>query len=140
MDDLASVDMRMSMGTALYFLSSLAVGIFGADALTKRFETLPSEQIGASGFLFLLCLGASAISTFCYAEKSRRLGRRTKWLMGLLGGVIAGATFCAVVGAGYAGLFHALGFWFSAALMLALPILVGWYWPFFDARLLARHN
>ena len=128
------------MGTASFFLSFLAVGIFGAEALTKRFETLPSEQIGASGFLFLLCFVASAISTFCYAENSRRLGKRTRWFMGLLGGVIAAATFCAVLGVGYAGLSQVFGFWFTAALLLALPILVGWYWPFFSARLSVRRN
>jgi hypothetical protein len=128
------------MGTALFFLSSLAVGIYGADTLTRRFETLPSERIGASGFLFLLCLGTSAVSTFCYAESSRSLGRRTRWFTGLLGGVVAAATFCAPVGAGYAGLLNALGLWFLVAPTIALPTLVGWYWPILSARLGARHN
>ena len=59
------------MGTAWFFVSFLALGIFGADALTTKFETLPSERIGAWWFLFLLCLGSSAISTFCYAESSQ---------------------------------------------------------------------
>ena len=126
------------MSTVSFFLSFLAVGIYGADALTRRFETLRTEQIGASGFLFLLCLGTSAISTFCYAENSRTLDRRTGWFTGLLGGMVAAGTFCAVVGAGYVGLFNALGFWFFVALTLPLPILLGWYWPLFSARLSAR--
>src|SRR5687767_2669277 len=92
------------MGAPWFFVSFLALGIFGADALTRRFETLPSERIGASGFLFLLCFATSSISTFCYARNSRRLGRRTRWFAGLLGGVVAAAAFCAPVGATYAGL------------------------------------
>ena len=67
------------MGTTWFFVSFLALGIFGAEALTRRFETLPSERIGASAFLFLLCLVTSGISTFCYAENAWRLGRRTRW-------------------------------------------------------------
>jgi len=116
------------MGTPWFFVSFLALGIFGAEALTRRFETLPSERIGASGFLFLLCLVTSGISTCCYAENTWRLGRRTRWFAGLLGGVVAAATFCAPVAASYAGLLDALGFGFLV-LTTALPILVGWYWP-----------
>jgi hypothetical protein len=122
------------MGAAWFFLSFLAVGILGADALTGRFETLPSDRIGASGFLFLLCFGTSAISTFCYSQNSRRLGRRTRWSTGLLGGVVAAVVFCAPVGAVYAGLLNALGFWFWVALTIALPALLGWYWPLLSAR------
>jgi hypothetical protein len=128
------------MGTASFFLSFLAVGILGADAITRRFETLPTEQIGAAGFLFFLCLGSSAIAALCYAENSRRLGRRTTWFMGLFGGALAAATFCAAVGAAYyAGDYAELGLWWAwPTLVLALPILVGWYWPSFCARLSAR--
>jgi hypothetical protein len=130
----------VAMGAASFFLSFLAVGVFGADAITRRFETLPSEQIGASGFLFLLCLGTSAAATFCYAENSRRLGRYSRWFVGLLGGVVAAATFCAAVSAGYyAGDYVELGLWWAwLTLVIGLPILVGWYWPFFSARLSAR--
>jgi MFS family permease len=137
------------MGTASFFLTFLVVGIFGVEALTRTFETLPSEQIGAFGFLFLLCLVTSAISTLCYAENSRRLGRRARWSTGLLGGVIAATAFCATVGAGYAFLqplldhepvLNALGFWFWVALLLALPILIGWLWPFVSAKAPEFHN
>jgi hypothetical protein len=122
------------MGTASFFLSFLAVGVFGADAITRKFETLPSEQIGAWWFLFLLCLGNSATATFCYAKSSRRLGRHSRWFEGLLGGVVAAATFCAAVGAGYYADLALL----SVPLVIGLPILVGWYWPSFSARLSAR--
>jgi hypothetical protein len=95
----------------------------------------------------LLCLGTTVISTFCYADNSRSLGRRTGWFTGLLGGVVAAATFCAPVFAGYVGLLNALefllgylGFWLFLALTVALPILVGWYWPLFTARLSARQG
>jgi hypothetical protein len=126
------------MGTASFFLSFLAVGIFGADAITRRFETVPSEQIGASGFLFLLCLGSSAIAALCFAENSRRLGRRPRWFMGLLGGVVAAVTFCAVVVAGFYADYTEFGLWWAwLTLVLALPILVGWYWPAVCARMLA---
>jgi hypothetical protein len=127
------------MGTASFFLSFLAVGIFGADAITRRFETLPSDQIGAWWFLFLLCLGSSSIASLCYAENARRLGRRPRWFMGLLGGIVAAVTFCAAVVAGYyAGDYAELGLWWAwLTLVLALPILVGWYWPAVCARLLA---
>jgi hypothetical protein len=41
------------MGAAWFFLSFLAVGILGADALTGRFETLPSDRIGGIRVLIL---------------------------------------------------------------------------------------
>jgi hypothetical protein len=127
------------MGTLSFFMSFLALGIFGADALTTRFEPLPSERIGASAFLFLLCLATSAISTLCYARNYRRLGRRPRWFVGLLGGIIAAGAFCAPVAATYAGLLNPdLGLWL--ALTIALPILVGWYWPFLSTRLSPPHH
>ena len=122
------------MGAAWFFLSFLAVGILGADALTVRFETLPSDRIGAFWSLSLICFVASTISTFCYSQNSRRLGPRTRWSTGLLGGVLAAAVFCAPAGAFYAGLLNALGFWFWVALTIALPALLGWYWPLLSAR------
>jgi hypothetical protein len=101
---------------------------------------LPSERIGASGFLFFLSLIASSLSALCYAKNSRTLGHRTRWFAGLVGGVAAAATFSAPVAAGYAGLANVIDSWPLLALAIVLPILTGWYWPALSARLWARHG
>ena len=62
------------MSAVLFFFGFLAAGIVGAKALGS-FEIEPSERIGAEASLFLLCIGASAISILSYLQGSRRLHR-----------------------------------------------------------------
>jgi hypothetical protein len=128
------------MGTASFFFGSFALGILGAKALAS-FESVPSDRIGAEGFLFFLCLAASALSTLCYAESSRRLNPRLRWFVALLGGFAAAGAFCASVSVGYAVRLPDLHFFLVWLLFaLVLPSLVGWSWPFLIARLSARHR
>jgi hypothetical protein len=118
-------------GTALFFFGFLAVGSIGTQALAAAFEVARSDYLGASAFLFLLCLCASAISTVCYAISSAGNSRRSKWYTGLIGGVVAAGVFGVSVGAGYAE----PGFGgLALALALMLPGLVGWLWPLLIAK------
>jgi hypothetical protein len=121
--------MDVLMGSASFLLGFLAVGLIGVVTIPS-FEPLPSERIGATGFLLLLCLAASTISTLSHSVGCLKLHRRSGWLMGLLGGVVAAGTFCAAGSAGFAGLvpqYPALLF------MLFLPGLSGWVWSLLAA-------
>jgi hypothetical protein len=124
------------MGATLFFFGFLAGGIIGVESMMS-FEPLPSARIGASAFLYLLCLTISIISTLFFAESSRRFRRGPNWFTGLLGGVVAAGAFCTPVAAAYA-----LGFGHSVALTLTLtlPILLGLLWPFLIARAPALPN
>jgi hypothetical protein len=53
------------MGGVLFFFSCIAVGTMAGKTLIEHYETLPSEQIGATGFMFLLCLLAAMMPTAC---------------------------------------------------------------------------
>jgi hypothetical protein len=124
------------MGTLAFLFGFLALGIVGAKVLPETVESVPSDRIGATAFLFLLCLGASVISTLSYAVSSRRLNHQPRWFRGLLGGVVAAGAFCASASAAYAELWLGyqpnLGFW-MLALALVLPGFAGWSWPFLSA-------
>jgi hypothetical protein len=119
-----------------FFLGFLAVGIIGVGTMTS-FEPLPSERIGASAFLYLLGLTTSISSTLLYRARVQALRRYPGWFTGLLGGVVAAGAFCAPMGADYW-----LGSPSLAALILTLtlPILTGWLWPYFSARVPAPAN
>jgi hypothetical protein len=117
------------MRTAFFFLGSVAVGMFGGQVLAS-FEPLPSERAGAQAFLFLLSLVAATLSTLSYTASFQRLGRQAKWLAGLLGGIAAGGTFCASLGAFYLG----LDFVYPLLLSLTLPALTGLLWPLLSAK------
>ncbi|HXE87155.1 MAG TPA: hypothetical protein VN524_10225 [Hyphomicrobiaceae bacterium] len=119
------------VSTALFFLGFLAVGMIGAQTLAAAFEPVRSEYLGASAFLFLLCLVAVLISTYSYVRGSRQDGRHPGWLAGLLGGAIAGGSFCGSVGAGYAGLGG-----YSLVLAVVLPPGFSLLWPFLSAKAL----
>jgi hypothetical protein len=106
------------LGTVLFFLTFLAVGMIDAQMLAAALEPVQSEYLGASAFLFLLCLVVALVSTYAFVWNSHHGGRHSSWLSGLLGGAIAGGSFCASVGAGYAG----LGF---AAVPSVFPIARG---------------
>jgi hypothetical protein len=131
------------MGTVSFLFGFVALGIVVARILPETVESVPSDRIGATGFLFLLCLGASVISTLSYAVSSRRLNHQPQWFRGLLGGVVAAGAFCASVIAAYAELWLGykpnLGYW-MLALALVLPGLAGWWWPFLSAKTPASQN
>jgi hypothetical protein len=128
------------MGTASFFFGSFALGIVGAKVLAS-FESVPSERIGAEGFLFFLCLAASAFSTLCYAESSRRFTPRPRWFVALLGGFAAAVAFCGSVSMVYTERLLGLDLFLAWLLLaLALPSLVGWCWPFLIARLSGHHS
>jgi hypothetical protein len=115
----------------LFFFGFLAVGMIGGQALAATFEVARSDYLGASAFLFLLCLCASAIPTVCYAISSAGNRRRSKRYAGLFGGVVAAGVFGVPVAAGYAE----PGFGgLALALALMLPGLIGWLWPFLSAK------
>src|SRR5262249_20213399 len=101
---------RIPMSAASFFLGFLALCIMGVEAMTRSFEPLPAERIGALAFLYLLCLATSAVSTLIYGVRSQTLRRNPGWFTGLVGGVVAAGAFCAPVGAVYG-----LGFPFSVA-------------------------
>jgi predicted anti-sigma-YlaC factor YlaD len=117
------------MSAALFLFGFLAAGIFGAKALAS-FEIEPAERIGAEAFLFLLCVGASAISILSYLQGSRRFHRHPGRIAGLVGGVAAAGTFSAAAGTIYLG----AGFAFSVALALVLPGLAAFVWPLLTAK------
>jgi hypothetical protein len=52
------------IGTVLFFLVFLILGMIGARILAATFEPVRSEYLGASAFLFLLCLIVVLISTY----------------------------------------------------------------------------
>jgi hypothetical protein len=119
-----------------FLLSFFPVGIIGVEILTRSFETEVSERLGASAFLYLLCVIGSILSTILYAESSRRFLRATNWSTGLLGGVVAAGAFCAPLFAGYA----IPSFGFSVVLALVLPALTGLLWPLLSARVQTPPN
>ena len=117
------------MSAVLFFLGFLAAGIVGAKTLAS-FEIQPSERIGAEAFLFLLCVGASAILILSYLLCSRRFRRYPGRIAGLVGGVAAAGIFCAAAGTIYLG----LGFALSVTLALVLPGLAAFVWPLLTAK------
>ena len=118
-----------------FCLGFLPVGIVGSQAVANL-ETLPSERIGASAFLFLLCLAALAFSTVSYIVGFEKFRRRPKWLTGLFGGVVAAVAFSAVAfGASIApATFADLGFGVPVTLALVLPSSIGLLWPLLSAK------
>src|SRR5262245_14027945 len=113
------------VATALFVLGFLAVGMIGTQTLAAAFEPVLSEYLGASAFLFLLCLAAILVSTYCYVRISRQVAQAPGWLAALLGGATAGGSFFASVYAGYSGLGgHAF------VLVVVLPPVIGLLWPF----------
>jgi hypothetical protein len=119
------------VGTALFFLTFLTVGMIGAEKLAAAFEPARTEYLGASAFWFLVCLLAVAISTFSYSRGSRQDARHSGWLAGLLGGAIAGGSFLGSVTAGYA---YAGLAGYSLILAVVLPSGIGLLWPFLSAK------
>jgi len=119
-----------SVSAVTFLLSFFTVGIIGVEILTRSFQAEVSERLGASAFLYLLCVIGSIISTILYAESSRRFLRATNWSTSLLGGGVAAGAFCIPVFAGYA----ILSFGFSVALALVLPVLTGLLCPLLSAR------
>jgi hypothetical protein len=117
------------IGTVLFFLVFLILGMIGARILAATFEPVRSEYLGASAFLFLLCLIVVLISTYAYVRNSRQDGRHSGWLSGFLGGAVAGGSFCGSVYAGYAGRGFA-----AVPLALLLPSLIGFLWPLLGVR------
>jgi hypothetical protein len=117
------------MSVVLFFFGFLATGIVGAKTLGS-FEIEPAERIGAEAFLFLLCVGASAISVLSYLQGSRRFHRYPGGVAGLIGGVVAAGSFCAAAGTIYLG----PGFAFSVTLALVLPSLAAFVWPLLTAK------
>jgi hypothetical protein len=117
------------MSAVLFFFGFLAAGIFGAKTFAS-FETMPAERIGAEASLFLLCVGASAISILSYLQGSRRFHHYPGKIAGLFGGVAAAGIFCAAVGTISLG----LGFAFSVTLALVLPGLAAFVWPLLAAK------
>jgi hypothetical protein len=120
-----------TIGTVLFFFGFLAAGMIGAQYLAANFEAVRSEYLGASAFLFLLCLVVSVISTVCYAVSAERARSHPKWYTGLLGGVVSAGAFGGSIGAGYAE----PGFGgLALAVALMLPGLIGWFWPVLSAK------
>jgi hypothetical protein len=117
------------MSAVLFFLGFLAAGFVGARTLGS-FEIEPSERIGAEAFLFLLCVGASAISVLSYLLGSSRFHRYPGRIAALVGGVAAAGIFCAAAGTIYLG----LGFAFSTTLALVLPGSAAFVWPLLTAK------
>ncbi|HEX5998274.1 MAG TPA: hypothetical protein VFZ16_02575 [Hyphomicrobiaceae bacterium] len=116
-------------GTLLFFLGFAAVGMIGTQVQAAAFEAVLTGYLGASAFLFLLCLGVLMISTFALICSSQHNGRYPGWFAGLVGGAIAGGTFCGSVGAGYIGLLQ-----HSLFLSVLLPPGISLLWPFLSAK------
>lgn len=119
---------RLAVSATLFLVSFFATGFIGAKTLAG-FEIEPAERIGAEAFLFLLCVGASAISLLSYLQSSRRFHRYPGRIAALAGGAVAAGTFCAGAGAIYLG----FGFAFSVTLALVLPGLTAFAWPLLTA-------
>ena len=117
------------MSVLLFSFSFLATGIVGVTMLGS-FEIQPTERIGAEAFLFLLCVGSSAVSVLFYLQGSRRFQRHPGVIWGLFGSVVAAGTFGAAAGAFYLG----LGFAPSVTLALVLPSLAAFVWPLLTAK------
>jgi hypothetical protein len=122
------------MSTLLFLFGFLATGIIGAKTLGS-FEVERSEQIGAEGFLFLLCVCASAISVLSYLLSAHRFHRYPGRIAGLIGGLVAAGTLCtAAAGTIYFG----YGFAFSVTLALVLSSLTAFIWPLLTAKAQTR--
>ena len=117
------------MGAVSFLFSFLAVSIAGVEVVTRSFEPILSDRLGASGFLYFLSLLVSIISTLCYVKSSQKFRPQPRWHAGLLGGALAAATFCASVFGGYTVLG---GFYLIA--ILVLPIVASLLGPFLGGK------
>jgi hypothetical protein len=117
------------MSAAVFLFGFLAAGTAGAETVAS-FETVPAERIGAEAFLFLLCVGVSAISILSYLLGCRKFHRYPGRIAALVGGVAAAGIFSAALGTIDLG----SGVAFSMTLALVLPGLAAFVWPLLAAK------
>ncbi len=118
------------MSVLLFLFGFLVAGITGAKMLASL-EPVPSEQIGAQAFLFLLCVIVSPIAFLFYLFGAHRFRRTPNGVASLIGGLVAvGALFAATRSNYYFG----VPFELSLPLALVLASLVAFIWPLLTAR------
>jgi len=114
------------MGTVLFPISFLVIGVAAVNVLVIH----DPEPIGASAFLYMLCIAGGLISAFAHSASSRQLRRHPSKLALAITGALSAGVFFAALGSFYLGLHIASAIFFAFTLSISVAVAT----PLFSKR------